>query len=365
MKLVDAPFFRKYLLPGFVFQSVVIAGGYGTGREIVEYFLRFGTLGGLLGMTVVATLTWSVTLALTFEFSRVFAAFDYRTFFQRLLGRGWVVFEVLYLYGALLALAVLGSAAGVLLRDNFGVPYMVGVLIMYGTIGYLTFKGSDLIGKTLASWSLVLYAVYLVILIVSLDRFGPVIRNNFTSGEVLSGWFMGGFKYAMYNFIVIPALLFCLRATNTRKEALVSGLSAGVIGIVPGILFYVAIVSQYPSVLAEEVPIVFLLEKTGVTPLLITFQIVLFGTLIETGTGLIHAVNERIAAARKSTGATYKRRLRPAVAAGLLLAGYALSSLGLVALVAKGYGTLGWGVLVVFAVPLFTRGWLLINRQRD
>ncbi len=31
--------FQRYLLPGFVFQSVVIAGGYGTGRELVELSL--------------------------------------------------------------------------------------------------------------------------------------------------------------------------------------------------------------------------------------------------------------------------------------------------------------------------------------
>ena len=39
-----------YLLPGFIFQSVVIAGGYGTGRELVEFFLTQGPLGGLLGI---------------------------------------------------------------------------------------------------------------------------------------------------------------------------------------------------------------------------------------------------------------------------------------------------------------------------
>ena len=41
-------FFKKYLLPGFIFQSIVIGGGYGTGREIVEYFLRHGPTGGYL-----------------------------------------------------------------------------------------------------------------------------------------------------------------------------------------------------------------------------------------------------------------------------------------------------------------------------
>ena len=50
-------FFERYLLPGFVFQSIIIAGGYGTGRELVEFFLQYGPLAGLLGMIVFATPT--------------------------------------------------------------------------------------------------------------------------------------------------------------------------------------------------------------------------------------------------------------------------------------------------------------------
>ncbi len=47
--------YKAYLLPGFVFQSIVIGGGYGTGRELVEFFLREGPAAGYLGM-LVATL---------------------------------------------------------------------------------------------------------------------------------------------------------------------------------------------------------------------------------------------------------------------------------------------------------------------
>jgi hypothetical protein len=36
MIFLNAPSFKKYLLPGLVFQSVVIAGGYGTGRELAD-----------------------------------------------------------------------------------------------------------------------------------------------------------------------------------------------------------------------------------------------------------------------------------------------------------------------------------------
>ena len=42
--------FQKYFLPGFVFQSVVIGGGYGTGRELVEFFLTDGPAAGLIGI---------------------------------------------------------------------------------------------------------------------------------------------------------------------------------------------------------------------------------------------------------------------------------------------------------------------------
>ena len=60
--------FRRYFLPGLVFQSVVVAGGYGTGRELVEFFLTQGPLGGLLAIGVVGIMT-SVGV-LVFEIGR-------------------------------------------------------------------------------------------------------------------------------------------------------------------------------------------------------------------------------------------------------------------------------------------------------
>ncbi len=52
MSFLNSRFFRVYIIPGAVFQSVVVAGGYGTGRELVEYFTQYGPTGGILGMAV-------------------------------------------------------------------------------------------------------------------------------------------------------------------------------------------------------------------------------------------------------------------------------------------------------------------------
>jgi uncharacterized membrane protein YkvI len=352
----NTSFFKKYLLPGFVFQSVVIAGGYGTGRELVEYFLNYGPTGGLLGMFLVTTVIWSLLLAVSFEFSRRFKAYDYRTFFKKLLGPLWIVFELLYLGLLFIVLGVIGSAAGVLLRDNFQIPYILGVAFMLAAIGFLTFKGSRMIEKFLSGWSIILYIIYGLFLIGALVKFGPQIQKNFSEGIILIKWPLGGFKYALYNLGIIPAVLFCVRHIDTRKEAISAGLLGGLIGILPGFLFYISVVSFYPTVLPEEIPARFILQKIGSPLLLISFQIVLFGTLIETGTGFIHAVNERIQSTLKAKGKKLLQWQRPMVAILLLVIGLGISTFGLINLIAKGYGTISWGFFFVYIIPILSFG---------
>jgi len=348
--------FRRYLLPGFVFQSLVIAGGYGTGRELVEFFLNFGPLGGLLGMTLVATVVWSAVCVASFEFCRVFDAHDYRTFFRRLLGRGWWLYEVCYVALVLVVLAVIAAAAGAVLRETLGLPYAVGVVGMMAAVGFLVFKGSSVIEGFLAFWSFLLYAVYIVFCILCFTRFGTEITGAFGSAEAQPGWAFGGVRYAAYNLGIIPAVFFTLRHAERRRHTVISGALAGPIAIIPGILFYVAMAGQYPEVLTKPVPANFILELLGSRVFQLVFQVVLFGTLIETGTGLIHAVNERIASVYKDRKSEMPNFLRPAVALGFLLAGAGLARFGLIDLVARGYGTLTYLFLIVFVLPVLTVG---------
>lgn len=360
MNVSDSTVFQKYFLPGFIFQSVIIAGGYGTGREIVEYFLRFGPLGGLLGM-LVTTALWSLLLALIFEFARIFRAFDYRTFFRALLGRYWFLFEIVYLLYLLIVLAVIGSAAGILLRDNFGLPYLSGVIVMFVVVGYLTFRGSRLIERFLSFWSFLLYGVYAALLIAALVKFGPDIQDQLRQGVVRNGWPMGAVKYAVYNLGNIAAVFFCLHHIESRKEAVTAGLLAGLIGILPGCLFYISVCGLHPAILTEEIPAVFLLQKAGVSVILIAFQIILFGTLIESGTAFIHSVNERIHSVLRTRGKSMRAWHRSAVAVGMLLVAVSFSTVGIIGLIAGGYGAASWAFLAIFILPLLMTGFVKIR----
>ena len=352
---MNASWFRKLLLPGFVFQSVVIAGGYGTGREIAEFFLTLGPKGGLLAMAV-STLIWSVVCALSYEFARVTGSHDYRAFFGHLLGRAGIVYEITWYGFMLIVLAVIAAAAGSILQETFGLPYLVGVIGMTVLIGLLIFKGTDTIERFLSAWSFVLYGVYVILFAWALARFGPGIRDAFGASEVGSGWFVGGVAYAGYNLAIIPAILFSIRYVETRKEAFTAGALAGPIAMIPALLFYVAMVAFYPAVTDQPVPANVVLEGLGSRWFQILFQVMLFGTLVETGTGMLHSVNERFAASLEERGRSLSDRARAQIALGWLVVGAVIAQFGLIGLIARGYGTLTWVFIGIYVVPIMTIG---------
>ena len=354
--MIKSAIFRKYFLPGFVFQSILIGGGYGTGRELVEFFLNYGPLGGLLAMLLISTVIWCAVFTVTFELARATRAYDYRNFMRQLLGRAWGLYEVCYLVSLPLVLAVIAAAAGSILEGTFMLPYYAGVIGMMVCIGFLVFKGTSTIEELLSMWSFVLYAVYIALFLWSLSRYGGEILSNLSSKEMLPGWFMGGVKYAAYNLGAVPAILFSLRHVETRKEAIGAGLLAAPIGILPGVFFYLSMVGQYPGILDQAVPANYLLGILGSKAFLFTYQVVLLGTLVETGTGLIHAFNERVAAEFVERKLTMPSFLRPAVALLLMVAASLFARFGLIDLIAKGYGTIAWGFLLVFVIPVLTLG---------
>jgi len=131
---------------------------------------------------------------------------------------------------------------------------------------------------------------------------------------------------------------------------------AAAVGLFPAFFFLIAILGQYPEVVAEEIPAVHVLQQARAPLLLPVFVIMLFGTLIQTGTGMIHGINERLQSALAARGKQLADWVRPVVAVVLLVLSLGLARFGIIALVAKGYGSLSWGIFVVYVVPLLTLG---------
>ena len=358
-----ASIFKRYFLPGFLFQSVVIAGGYGTGAELSQFFLTQGPLGGLLAIGA-STFVFSAVSMATYELARMWGTFDYRHFFQRLLGGGWWLFEVCYVLMLLLVLAVVAAASGEIMRDTFGLPYAIGVAAVMVAVGGLVFGGNDVIERFFSAWSFVLYALYGVFFLWCFSVLGDAMSEALASEPAGSGWAWAGLRYAGYNLAVIPPVLATLRVHETRREALVAGALTGPIAMIPGLLFFLPMTGLYPEILEATVPATVLLERLGSRPFQVAFQVVLFGTLIETGAGLIHAFNERISGLWADRHDRLPAWVRPVVAIGLLGAGTAISSFGLTDLISRGYGTITLGFIAVYVIPVLTLGIWRIRTAR-
>lgn len=364
MRFYNTRFVRVYLVPGAVFQSVVIGGGYGTGRELVEYFGQYGPMGGLLGM-LITVICWALVLGVTYEFARLFKAYDYRTLFKHLLGPGWIAFEILYILMLLLVLAVVASASGEILEERFNLPYGVGLVLILGLVSMLAFWGREVISRVLTAWSFFLYGVFLFYFVwVLLQASGPIL-TGFAESEVVRGWSLSGFKYAMYNLAVAPALLFSVRDIQTRKEALLSGSISSVICVFPAVLFHITFAAGYPEILSQEVPLYWMMDRFGFQFLLLLYIIMLYGTFIETGIGFVQGVNERIDAYLiEKKGTALGKRTHAVVALAGMLISAGLATVGIIALIAQGYGTISWGFFVVYVIPILTVGVYKIYNHR-
>ena len=345
----------RYLVPGFVFQSVVIGGGYGTGAEIMQYFGANGLVGGLLGLTV-TMITWSVLCAVTFEFVCLYRTFDYSSMMSALLGRAGVLYELCYIGMLLLVLGVINATAGSMVHNLTGLSPWAGVLLLAGGMFLLVIKGTETVERALSLWSYVLSGVYFLFMVIVFVRFGGNVSAEFARGEAGAGWFSSGLQYAFYNLGIVPALLYTVRDVRDRREAAACGLLAGVIGVIPAALLLLAMSCNLSAAASAEVPVTVIFRMLDMKWLYVLFEIVLFGTLVETGAGFIKAVDDRVERSCAGGGRRVPRWMRLAVTAGLVLAGIGVSTFGLTDLIAKGYGTICWGFLLVYVLPMLSIG---------
>ena len=349
--------FTRWILPGLGVKAVVIGGGYATGRELAEFFLSQGPWGGLYAI-LFATLLFSIFCALTFVLARRFQAFDYKSFFKRLLGPAWHLFELAYLLFVVLILAVYGAAAGAIGSAVFNAPVWVGTLALALCIAGIVAFGNKAVERLFRDVSYYLYAIYAVFIVLALWKFGTRIPAGFAVHHDTSGWALSGLTYFGYNIIGAVVILPVLRHLVSDRDAAIAGVVSGPLTMLPALLFFIPMVAFYPEVQAATLPSDFMLQRIGIPAFHLLFQAMIFSALLESGTSSVHAINERIShawEARRGDALTHRQRLSIAI---VVLAGcmFLASRFGLVALIANGYRALAYILLATFILPLVTVG---------
>jgi uncharacterized membrane protein YkvI len=313
---------------------------------------------------LVSMLFWSAVLMISFELARRAQSYDYRSFFKLLLGPSWVLFEIAYLLLLVIIIAVMGAAAGEIVHSLFGLPKLVGSLGMIALTGLLLFYSSATIERFLALSVGYLYLVYIVFVVWSIAVFGDRISDALENQPVGDGWFKAGITYAGYNVATLPAVLFCIRHLKRPRETLVAGFLAGPLGMLPGVLFFIAMIGYQEELATVSLPSAFLLGKLGAPWFEWAFQIAVLLTLVDTGVALLHSINERVAKVYEEKSRPMPQSLRPALAVGIMVVSvYAASAIGLVDLISKGYGYITYAFIAYLLVPVLIVGLWQLKRR--
>ena len=355
--------FQRWVLPGLAFKAAVIGGGYATGRELAEYFIPSGPQGGMLAI-LVAMVCWSVVCALTFGLAYATRSVDYRSFFEMLLGPFAFLFELAYLVFMVLILAVFGAAAGEIFAAMLDWPTLAGTLLLMLAIGFFAAFGNETV-EALFKWvSVLLYGTYAMFMVLVLGRFGDAAFEALGTLQPTTGWLQGGLTYAGYNIVGAVIVLPLVRHFLSRRDAIVAGILSGPLAMLPGLFFFLCMLAWYPQIGDVALPSDFILRQLDLPVFHVLFQMMIFSALLESGTAVVHACNERIARAWQGRGGERLGRAPRSAIAGCLLVGsiFIADRVGLVALIAQGYRGLAYLFLAIYVLPLLTIGvWRLLH----
>lgn len=363
--------YGRIVLPGVILQSVLIGGGYATGREIVEFGAKYGSLGWISGLATFVG--FGLMAFLMFEIARRFQAFDYRSLLKVLIGPLYWLFDIVYILLAILIIAIMAAATGEILSETLGLNYWVGVALMVVLVGLLNYYGEGLIERFKSIGTVALYLGYILFASLVISKNWDAMVHTLTSGNHslhpdVSLWTViwSGLIYVGYNLAVYPAALFTVQRQTRLKHTAIAGLLAGLFMTIPWFLTYFALMGLYPQkgIFDATVPWLEMLGPEAAW-VMVVFGIVVGWTLIETATGMIYALVARVDQNLVDVDKLpLSRRASGAVAVVTLLLALILAQVGIIDLVSKGYTAMGYAMIVVFAVPLLVRGtYLIVTRK--
>lgn len=360
-------FGRTILLPAAIFQIVLVGPGFSTGREVVEYAGQFGALGAWT--LLVVFVGFAVLCAIGFELARVLRKHNYREYVRALLGPLWPLFDVLWIAFTILVTGIVTSGVGEVLSETFGIPYLVaviGVLVLVGLVllsGRRLMERFEVVGSLLFSVGISAFAIFVLV------RRWHEVERLFSTGDTslaespsLGAALFSGLVYVGYNISAIIPVLFCLDRQTNRTETVLSGVLSSVLVVIPFALTYLALASFYQKgVIEAPIPWLAMFGGVGGGGFAVLFALVFVYAVIDTSAANIHAFLERVNSALTEAGRNVLTLPeRGAWSVAILAASFLLSQVGIVTLVAKGYTYFSYAFLLIFVLPLLTRGLYLI-----
>ncbi len=366
-------------LPVFIGVAAVWMGthfgpGVASGTQLNQYYVRFGLPG--IFVTIIAMGFLGYALYCSMEFSRIYKAYDYQSWVVKLFGNKYVVilFDISFLVTILTAASGSMNAVAVLLEENFGINYWLGVAIIIVCAMLLCAYGAKLVRAASSYMMFIVVGILLVIMVLLAvngdgDLSGSIANQAQNHSDAGSGSWLGALWsaiiYGSFQATIVANIASVAEDIPNRREskkAAVTGFLANTILLIVLCMMLFSYTNVY-DITSEDLPFYSLLQRLGYDWLTVVYIIIVFIAVLSTVVGFAFAGVARFSKYYQPKEGK-KSSLRDAIFVGVMLIACALvSKLGIMVLVSKGYTILGYLNLPIIVLPAIIIGGHKISKK--
>lgn len=337
------------------FVGLTVGAGFATGKEVIQYFVSFGSMGiwGAVLSGVIMTAAGAVILQIGSYFLAEEHNFVFRNVSHPIVSKFLDLSVTITLFAVGF---VMLAGAGANLNQQFGIPAWIGSAVMTLVViaaGMLDVdKVSQIIGMLTP---LIIVAVLIGFVYTLMNMPADMSTLNSTAqaeASPVSPWFLSAVNYNGLALLLGVSMSLVIGGNYASpKEAGIGGLLGGVIYTIMLIIAAVTLYLNIGTVAGQDVPMLELINH--IHPVLgFLMAFVIFFMVFNTAIGMFYALGKRLTA-------NGKRSFRPTFIV-VALFGFVVSFVGFETLMTYVYPVLGYIGLVMIAVMV---AWWIKSRD--
>nr|WP_092074453.1 hypothetical protein [Dendrosporobacter quercicolus]NSL49672.1 hypothetical protein [Dendrosporobacter quercicolus DSM 1736]SDM95856.1 Uncharacterized membrane protein YkvI [Dendrosporobacter quercicolus] len=345
-------------------------GGFATGNQEVNYFVKYGWFAAFLPLIAMILLGWGHRNALVL--AKDFQTYNYKSYGDALFHPYEKYFSVVFEFGFIMLIACGVSTsiagAGALLKSSLGIPYGTGIVLIGMILLILTIFGSKLIIKVLNLKTYFLIVTLFLLCALGLNagafNFQQVLVTQETFGKSFGEAVWTMLIYVGFQSFTVLPIISVSHQIKTTKECNMFMLFGMLLNGVFLALICIMLLGFSPEILDQTLPVYFVSSQLGLPWLKILYSIILFVALLGTAVSLVFSTVARFEPVLTGKAMFNSLRTRRIVISFLTLAiCTGISIFGLTNIVIKGYGSVGYIGLFFVLLPEIVIGTIKIRKN--
>ena len=347
-------------------------GGFASGNQATQYFVQYGWYAPI--MAALAMILLGFVLREVMIMANTTGYSSYKEVFAHLFApytKLEILFEIYFYVIVICAVSACFAGAGELFAD-YGVPYMVGIVIVTILTILLVMFGANLVAKASGVMSVIILVsigiIYISGIIGRPEGIAQVYAEMPSTASPIR-FIERIFNYAGFQCVVVPAIIGTSLVLKNKKactKAAIIGILMNAIALAVSCVmllgWYDTGADSYLATGNTAVPTLYIAQQLGHPALPICYAIALCMCFISTAVTSVYGLIPRFQQSLKVFQKMDSRKSAFIIALLAIVISMAFSMVGLTNVIKYGYNYCGYLGIVVVIIPFLTVGYKR-NRQ--